>query len=287
MSFSGYVFGTTRLGDDTIPLDVRVALAREAIDAGLWVHTSDQYGSALSVLNAAFDLNRERLPNTIFKLGWESVGQIREQVVRQLDAVGLAKMSVGQLCLGGALAEAFSTNDAAWRELFQLRNEGLVDRFVLETLPAIRGGWASELIDALIFYMNPLQRFLTNELWDVAMANQFPLVAMRTVCGGSVTRFLEPDSNSPDYLKKRAAEIAPLFAASGCATWTEFSVRYLRSYPNVLATVGSTSRSANLHEFIETVKRTDALPQEIQGTIESLQRRWSDEHDRHAAPWSM
>ena len=41
MSFSGYVFGTTRLGDDTIPLDVRVALAREAIDAGLWVHTSE------------------------------------------------------------------------------------------------------------------------------------------------------------------------------------------------------------------------------------------------------
>lgn len=65
---SPYIFGTTRLGDGKIPFADRVAMARRAMDAGIWFHSSDQYGDALDVLRAAFDQDRERVPNLIFKL---------------------------------------------------------------------------------------------------------------------------------------------------------------------------------------------------------------------------
>ncbi len=290
-----YIFGTTRLGDESIPREVRVDVAGRAIDADLWIHTSDQYGSALSVLNEALDLDRDRTPKMIFKIGWESVSQIREQIERQLSAVGMASMAVGQLCLGGALAEAFAVNDPAWRELLALRDEGIVDRFVLETWPwtssvplaAISGGWAGELIDALIFYLNPLQRFLSNELWDVVIEKEFPLIGMRTVCGGSIERLADPASTAPEYLKSRAVAVQPLYTNSGCETWTEFCFRFTHGYPNVLATVGSTSRIENLNEFIASAQTESALPVDVRTAVESLQREWWDDHDRFAAPWSM
>lgn len=43
---SRYVYGTTRVGDSKIEMEQRVAIARAAMDAGVWFHTSHQYGGA-------------------------------------------------------------------------------------------------------------------------------------------------------------------------------------------------------------------------------------------------
>ena len=52
---SNYVYGTTRLGDTALPVADRIAIARAAMDSGVWFHTSRQYGEALEVLGRAFD----------------------------------------------------------------------------------------------------------------------------------------------------------------------------------------------------------------------------------------
>ena len=53
-NISKYVYGTTRLGDEDIPMADRVKeIARAAMDAGVWFHTSHQYGNALRVLRTA------------------------------------------------------------------------------------------------------------------------------------------------------------------------------------------------------------------------------------------
>jgi len=62
-----YIYGTTRLGDNQIPFDDRVRMARVAMDAGIWFHTSHTYGNALEVLRAAFDQNRAKVPELISK----------------------------------------------------------------------------------------------------------------------------------------------------------------------------------------------------------------------------
>jgi hypothetical protein len=84
-------------------------------------------------------------------------------------------------------------------------------------------------------------------------------------------------------------EVAPIFERSGIASWTEFCVRFAHSLPNVLASVGSSSRSAGLKEFTDAIKggAIKPLPQDIVDDILALQRRWSDETDVHAEPWSM
>jgi hypothetical protein len=71
---SKFVYGTTRLGDSKIPFLDRVSMARAAMDAGVWFHTSHQYGDALKVLRAAFDADRKRVPRIIVKIGWSNIG---------------------------------------------------------------------------------------------------------------------------------------------------------------------------------------------------------------------
>ncbi len=287
-----YIYGTTRLGDESIAFEDRVAVAQAALDTGSALHTSHTYGTALQVLNAAFDRDRSQIPSFIVKIGWDSVAQVREVIRQNLEPLGLAHLPVGQLCFGGVLAEQYRTGGPENDGLRQLKAEGLVGRFVQEIWPwnsdvavdAIRAGHNEGIVDGYIFYLNPLQRFASEELWSLLRERGETIVAMRTTCGGSLNRLLE---HGPDYLKARAAQMAPVFERSGCASWPEFCVRFTLGYPQVVSTVGATARIENLQELVEDVGKAVPLPTDVQAEIEQLQRGWYEQHDQYAAPWSM
>ena len=293
---SPYVYGTTRLGDDKLPFEARVSVARMAMAAGVWFHTSHAYGNALEVLRAAFDQDRTQVPKLIVKIGWNSIAELRKVIHQNLDGMGLDSMELGQLCLGGELAEEFANGGPCYREFERIKAEGLVRRFVVEVFPwtswtslkAIQGGYTDGIVDGYIFYLNPLQRFASNALWDLLVSRKEPMIAMRTVSGGPVHRLRdEPGFAWREYLQKRAAEVAPIFERSGIQSWTEFCVRFAFSFPLVRATVGATSRPENLQEFLNAAKNIQPLPQDIVNEIIQLQYRWSDELDMHAEHWSM
>jgi hypothetical protein len=287
-----YTYGTTRLGDGSLPFDSRVAVARAALDAKISLHTSHTYGDALQVLRAALDQDRSHVPPMIFKIGWDTVEQVRDVIHQNLEPLGLDHMAVGQLCLGGNLAQQFRAGDPALAGLRRLKDEGLVGRFVLECWPwnsdvvldGLRGGHADGLIDGYIFYLNPLQRFVSDDLWGLLHERRETIVAMRTVAGGQIERTRD---HGPDYLRTRAAQVLPLFTRSGAASWTEFCVRFALGYSNVVTTVGSTSHPDRLQEFRDAAAWTTPLPADVREGIEALHRRWAEDHDRHAAPWSM
>jgi predicted aldo/keto reductase-like oxidoreductase len=293
---SKFIYGTTRLGDGKIQFDDRVKMARAAMDAGVWFHTSHQYGDALNVLREAFDQDRQRLPRMIFKIGWNSIEEMRQTIQLNIEPLGVDHMDIGQLCLGGKLAQEFASGGKCYEDFRKIREEGLVHRFVLEVFPwtsqvplaALRGGHPKGVIDGYIFYLNPLQRFASNELWDALLELDEPIVAMRTVGGGDVHRLRDvPGAAWKDYLRQRAVQIAPLYDRSGCRTWPEFCVRFVYGFPQVRATVGATSRPENLRAFLDAVKDIKPLPKDIQSEIIALQSRWSDQTDVHAEPWSM
>jgi len=143
-------------------------------------------------------------------------------------------------------------------------------------------------VDGYIFYLNPLQRFAANPLWELLRDRNEPIIAMRTVGGGTVHRLRDvPGAAWKDYLRQRAVEVAPIFEESACKTWTEFCVRFAFGIPQVVATVGATRQMDNLQQFFEAVRDVQPLPQEIQAKISALQARWSDDVDVHAEPWSM
>jgi len=294
---SRYVYGTTRLGDASIALPERIGIARKAMEAGVWFHTSEQYGEALSVLGTAFAEDRAHVPKLIVKLGTGSVAEIRQALLRNIAPLGVERVDLGQLCLGGELAGQFAGGGACYEGLSALQAEGLVGSYVVEVFPwtseptlhAIVSGHAQRLVGGCIFYLNPLQRFASNPLWDALRARRVPIIAMRTVAGGDVHRLRDvPGAAWREYLQQRAAEVAPIFERSGIARWSEFCVRFARSLPEVRATVGATSRSAALAEFLAASAGDIApLDDEILDEILALQRRWASDTDAFAEPWSM
>jgi aryl-alcohol dehydrogenase-like predicted oxidoreductase len=293
---SPYVYGTTRLGDEKIPFEDRVRVARAAMEGTSWFHTSHHYGDALQVLRVAFDEDRARVPKLIVKIGWKNIEELRDVVHQHLLALRLESLELGQLCLSESLAEEYANGGKCYEEFARLKQHGLVNRFVLEVFPwtsdvalkALRGGYAEGMVDGYIFYLNPLQRFASNELWDVLVERKEPMIAMRTVAGGNIHRLRdEPGYAWKPYLQQRAAEVAPIFERSGLESWTEFCVRFAHSFPQVRATVGATSRLENLREFLAAAQNIEPLPQDIVDEITQLHYRWSDELDRKAELWSM
>jgi aryl-alcohol dehydrogenase-like predicted oxidoreductase len=293
---SPYIYGTTRLGDEKIPFDDRVSIARAAMEGVNWFHTSHTYGDALKVLRTAFDQDRARVPKLIVKIGWKSIDELRDVIHQNLDPLGLDTLELGQLCLSGPLAEEYANGGKCYETFSRFKQEGLVRRFVLEVFPwssdvalkAMRGGYPEGIVDGYIFYLNPLQRFPSNELWDLMVARDAPMIAMRTVAGGNVHRLRDvPGYAWKPYLQQRAAEVAPLFERSGIQSWTEFCVRFAHGFPQVRATVGSTSHLENLNEFLAAAKKIELLPADIQNEIVQLQYRWSDELDMKAELWTL
>jgi predicted aldo/keto reductase-like oxidoreductase len=293
---SPYIYGTTRLGDANLPFDQRVAIAREAMNAGVWFHTSHTYNDALQVLRVAFDADRSSVPKLIVKIGWGTISEMRQVIRQNIEPLGVDSIDIGQLCLSGELADEFATGGTCYDEFARLKEEGLVKRFVMEVFPwtsdmpltALRGGHADAAVDGYIFYLNPLQRFASNAMWDEIVARNKSVVSMRTVSGGNVHRLRDvPGAAWKEYLQIRATEVAPIFERSGIESWTEFCVRFAHSFPQVRATVGSTSRSEHLAEFVRATRDIRPLPEDIMDEIARLHARWSDEVDIHAEQWTM
>ncbi len=293
---SPYVYGTTRLGDDKIPFEERVSIARVAMNANIWFHTSHTYGDALQVLRTAFDQDRTRVPKLIAKIGWKDIHELRGVIHENLDSLGLETLELGQLCLSGPLGEDYANGGDCYKLFSRFKEEGLVRRFVLEVFPwtsdialrAIRGGYPEGIVDGYIFYLNPLQRFASNELWGLLVDREEPMIAMRTVSGGNVHSLRDvPGYAWKPYLQQRAVEVAPIFERSGIQSWTEFCVRFAFGFPQVRATVGSTSHLDRFQEFLNAAQNIEPLPEDIQNEIIQLQYRWSDELDIKAEQWTM
>jgi predicted aldo/keto reductase-like oxidoreductase len=291
-----YIYGTTRLGDSNIPRLERKEIAKYAMNADVWFHTSRMYGDALEVLGEAFVEQPAKIPKLIIKIGWENINQLRSVIEENLRPLGLPAMQLGQLCLSGELAEDFANGGHCYRVFQELKDEGLVQGFVVEAFPwtseqsvkALRGGYTEGIIDGFIFYLNPLQRFASNLLWNEIVKRNKPIIAMRTVSGGHIHSLRDvPGFAWKDYLQKRAIEVAPIFEKSGIKSWTEFCVRFVQSYSLVKATVGSTSRMENLDEFLSSTQNIKPLPEGIVQEIETLHTKWSAELDILAEPWAM
>lgn len=295
---SRFVYGTTRLGHADVSSERRLAIAREAMESGVWFHTSRQYDDALETLGTAFAEDGAKVPPLIVKMGNNSIEEVRDAIRQNLEPLGVDAIDVGQLCLGGEYAESFAAGGKALDELGALKEEGLVKHFVYEVFPwtseipyqALESGNAGKLVDAFIFYLNPLQRFAANPLWDLIREKDFPVIGMRAVCGAPVHALRDvPGAAWVPYLQERAVEVAPIFERSGIASWTEFCIRFSFSYSQVKATVGSTSRSENLQEYLKygLADTIEPLPADLLNEFELLQRRWSDEVDVKAEPWTM
>ena len=291
-----FIYGTTRLGHDDVPREQQLLMAKAAVDAGLWLHTSRQYDHALEVLGEVFADDPSKIPPLVVKLGGGTAADVRSTLAENCAPLGVESVTIGQLSPVGELSDDLRSGGPLLDQLRRVKDEGLVGRFVLEIFPwtstsplaALRAGHLEGLVDGFIVYLNPLQRFASNELWDEMVARDISIISMRTVSGGHVHTLRDVSGAAwRPYLAERAAEVAPVFDRSGIASWAEFCLRFAHSTPSVVSTVGSSSRLENLEQFLTYSAGVQPLPEDLVEEIFALHRRWSDEVDVHAQPWTM
>ena len=269
--FSLYTFGSMSLGRK--PEDIRADLmvARRALEAGVWFHSSPTYnhGFTYMVLRTAFDEDRSRVPRMILKVRDGSVPLMRFEVEDSCRRLGIDSIDVAQLVSmdprpGNLVNQLRAGGGPLVDELASLRERGLIRQAVLflqkENSDAAVQAVSSPLIDGVTLYWNPWQRECSDSAWAVIEEKRIPVLAIRTLGGGPADKNTAPQSAMSDENLSR----------SGC-TRSELALRHAASVGCIQTTIGGTSSLEHLEDFLRAAENPLALSADLLAEIRGLQ----------------
>ncbi len=274
MECSRYTFGTMSLGRNPAAVDSDLVVARRAMEAGVWFHSSPTYnnGFAFMVLRRAFDENRSGVPRMIVKVRDATPELMRFEVEDSCRRLGLDALDVAQLVSmdlqPGTLVDQLRMNGGPLvDELASLRERGLIREAVVYITPAnadhaVEVVRRSSLVEGITLYWNAVQFECTPAAWAQIRANNIPVLALRTL-GGSMR-----DTN----FAAKADRLQALVAAAGCTSITEFNLRLAASDPSIRTTIGGTASLEHLEMYLSAAQRAIALPADILAQARSLQQ---------------
>lgn len=272
--FTPYTFGSMSLGRNPADVANDLAVARRAMDAGVWFHSSPTYNSGFTfmVLRLAFDENRARVPRMIIKVRDATVSLMRFEVEDSCRRLGLDAIDVAQLVSmdarpGNLIDQLRGSGGPLADELASLRARGLIRRAVIFLTPensdaaveATRG----ELIDGVTLYWNACQRDCSATAWAAIRGQGIDALALRTLGGGPADK----------ASAAKADELAALIKAAGCRDATDFNLRLAASEPVIRTTIGGTASLANLENYLNAAAHATPLPADILRRVEPLQIR--------------
>jgi len=258
-SFSRFTFGSMSLGRNPAEVSNDLAVARRAMEAGVWFHSSPTYnnGFTFMVLRMAFDECPRQMPRMVIKVRDATPGLMRFEVEDTCRRLGLDGIDVAQLvsmdARPGNLADQLRGNGGPVAdELASLRSRGLVRKAVLFLTPensdAAVEAMRSGLVDGVILYWNAMQRDCSDSAWAAIRQQKVLALALRTVGGG-------PND------KASVAKAAQL---------TEFNLRLAASEPVIRTTIGGTASMGHLEEYLAAAKNPAPLPAEILMRVDLL-----------------
>jgi len=257
--------GTGGITDPSNP--EHVAIARLAMDAGVWLHVADYGGGVYAVLKRAFADDPAHVPPCIVKIDGTSARGLRDSVEDCLRRTGLERIAVGQVCGYPLCAEPEALAEA----LGDLRARGVIGSYIMDVIPsyaaAVLHAAAARRFDGYIFYLNVMERALSDAAYARLVADGTPILAMRTFGGRDGANYL----NNADHPRRAALE--PLYQRAGCADRLEFCVRFPLSLPTVRTTIGSTGSPAHLRALLTA--NTAPLDADVAAGIEALHRQWN------------
>ena len=271
-TFSSFTFGSMSLGRNPADVTNDVAVARRAMEAGVWFHSSPTYrnGFTFMVLRQAFDEDRMRVPRMVIKVRDATVPLMRFEVEDSCRRLGLDGIDVAQLVSmdpdSGNLVDQLSGGGGPLvDELAALRTRGLVRQAVLFLTPqnsdAAVEAMKSGLIEGVILYWNACQRDCSDTAWAAIREKGIPVLALRTLGGGP----------SDEKSRVKSTALAELIAAGGCRDATEFNLRLAASEPTIRTTIGGTASLPHLEDYLKAAHSAAPLPAEIVHRVEQLQ----------------
>jgi aryl-alcohol dehydrogenase-like predicted oxidoreductase len=275
-----YTFGTMSLGQGQYDLAADVKVARAAMDAGIWFHTSTDYQDTYRVLRHAFDEDRAHVPQLIVKMDAKVPEMTRSVIETTLAKLKVERVDIAQMCWNEIpdIAEVHRAQGPRWQAFHELKQQGKVGSFVLEIWPnagSCQNGvqaLLNDLVDGYIFYYNLIERFVDNALFDLIEQRRAKILALRTLGGGG-TVAAAGVTPSPEQRKRQ--ELEPLFARSGCKDWLEFSVRFVLSDANVVTAISGTRRLEHLRALLDATRVRKPLDPVLVREMKLLQRKWS------------
>jgi aryl-alcohol dehydrogenase-like predicted oxidoreductase len=270
---ANFTFGAMSLGSD-IPasMDSDQAVAREALRAPIWIHASPTYsrGFAFMTLRLAYDALDQR-PRMIIKIRDANPQLLRFEVEDACRRLGLESLDVAQLVTmrsgPGGIADDLAQGGAVSREIAKLREEGLLKSAVLFLRPEDAGAaekvWPTGIVQGFTFFWNVAQCSCATEDWAYIQTQQAPVLAIRSLAGGSLEAVEE--AKREDYRQ--------LLADSGAADWTELNLRYAAASPIVKTSIGGTSKLEHLRDYLKYAVTPRPLDAELVERIEELKKR--------------
>ncbi len=267
-----FTFGAMSLGRDipaSMPVDREVA--QTALSAPIWFHASPTYNQGMTymILRMTFDAASQRSPRMIIKIRDANPELLRfevEDACRRLnkDAVDVAQLVAVQTGKGG-IAEDLAHSGACTEEIARLRDRGLLKSAVLFLRPADAGAaekvWPTGIVQGFTFYWNPVQCSCAPEDWDFIQTHNVPVLALRTLAGGSVES-IEDQSKRTQYQQ--------ILGDSLCGDWTELCLRYAAASPIIRTSIGGTANPRHLQRYLEFAIDPAPLPEDLVTRIEDL-----------------
>jgi len=267
-----YTFGSMSLGKNPADVADDLAVARRAMEAGVWFHSSPTYnqGFTYMVLRQAFDADRARLPRLILKVRDATVSLMRFEVEDSCRRLGLDGIDIAQLVSmdanpGNLIDQLRGGGGPLVDELASLRTRGLIRQAVIFLTPknsdAAVEAVRSELIDGVTLYWNPCQRDCSDSAWTAIREQGVPVLALRTLGGGPA------DKRSAE----KAERLAALQNEAGCQTAAQLALRQAASEPVVRTTIGGTASLSHLEEFLSAAQSATPLPEDVKAKLEVVQ----------------
>jgi aryl-alcohol dehydrogenase-like predicted oxidoreductase len=291
LPLTSFTFGCMSLGnsDDISEIRAQVKVVRAAMDAGVSFHASREYagGGAFTIMRHAFDEDPVRLPKLILKIRCDNALLLKFDVEDARRRLNIGRIDVAQLVRGKhdrrPVVDDFLQGGEMWQACQKLRAEGKVGEFAMEifesfspdALRAVQAG----LFPAYIFYFSPGERQASNALFDMLMERKEPILSLRTLCGGildpkRIESIRQRDPN--DGAIARFEALKPIYEKSGATSWAEFSMSFLKSFPNVVTTIAGTSSESHLHELLEANRTAKPMPAPLAAEIKTLHRKWAE-----------
>ena len=273
-SLTPYTFGSMSLGRNPADITHDLAVARRAMEAGVWFHSSPTYnqGFTFMVLRLAFAADRRRVPRLILKVRDASVALLRFEVEDSCRRLGIDTIDVAQLVSmnpqpGNLVDQLRGGAGPLVDELAALRARGLIRQAVLFLTPqnsdSAIAATKSGLIEGVILYWNACQRDCSARAWQTIQEQRIPALALRTLGGGP----------ADEHGRAKSADLAALIQAAGCQTATEFNLRLAASEPAIRTTIGGTASLAHLEEYLHAGRNAAPLPADLLHKVEQLQMR--------------
>ena len=276
------------LGNQVAAMSAQVAIVRQAMELGLWFHTSQEYGGSggtFQVLRRAFDECPGRRPPIIAKIRCDDAEVLRFDVEDLLRRLDVERVDIVQLCKSKhdrrEIVDDLLEDGPRAAACHDLAKRGLARSFCLELFitcsadgtRAIR----NSLFDAYIFYWNPIEREIAAETYAALKQSPARVLALRTVCGGlnTPTDLARFSVDKPHYRTDRFETVWPLVVESGCQDVLELSARYLASQPQVLTTIGGTSSAEHMVRYFEAVRDARPLAPEWVAKLDALHDQWA------------